>query len=101
MHQLPQYKSALTADHAAESIRLARENATRLIEDVGDVERVLWDMDRLRCEVAAHPNDGMRKYQVAFARDTGVACDKAHTFNSAQGIEVTDVPAWLDRREAA
>ena len=66
-----------------------------------DVERVLWDMDRLRSEVAAHPDNGMRKYQLAFARDTGVAWDKAHTFNAAQGIKVTDVPAWLDRREAA
>lgn len=65
-----------------------------------DVERVLWDMDRLRSEVAAYPDDGMRKYQLAFARDTGVAWDKAYTFNAAQGIEVTDVPAWLDRRKA-
>jgi hypothetical protein len=66
-----------------------------------DVERVLWDMVRLRSEVAAHPDDGMRKYQLAFARDTGIAWDKAQTFNAARGIKVTDGPAWLDRREAA
>lgn len=66
-----------------------------------DVERVLWDMDRLRSEIAAHPDDGMRKYRLAFARDTGVAWDKDRTFNAAQGIEVTDVPTWLARREAA
>ena len=66
-----------------------------------DVERVLWDVARLRSEVAAHPDDGMRKYRLAFARDTGVAWDKDRTFNAAQGIEVVDVPAWLDQREAA
>ena len=66
-----------------------------------DVERALWDMDRLRSQVAAHPDDGLRKYRLAFARDTGVAWDKDHTFNATQGIEVADVPAWLDRREGA
>ena len=66
-----------------------------------DVERVLWDIDQLRSQVAAHPDDGMRKYRLAFARDTGVAWDKDRTFNATQGIEVTDVPAWLDRQEAA
>ncbi len=64
-----------------------------------DVERALWDMDRLRSEVAAHPDDGMRKYRLAFARDSGVAWDKEKTFNAMQGMEVVDVPAWLNRRE--
>jgi nucleoside-diphosphate-sugar epimerase len=66
-----------------------------------DVERVLWDIDKLRSEVAVHPDDGMRKYRLAFARDTGVAWDKDRTFNAAHGIAVTDVAAWLGRREAA
>ena len=66
-----------------------------------DAERVLWDMDRLRSEVASHPDDVMRKYRLAFARDTGVAWEKEQTFNAAQGIAVMDVPAWLDQREAA
>ncbi|WP_184091212.1 aromatic alcohol reductase [Sphingomonas xinjiangensis] len=63
------------------------------------VERVLWDMDTLRSEVAAHPEDGMRKYHLAFARETGVAWEKECTFNVAQGIPVTDVPAWLAQRK--
>ncbi len=66
-----------------------------------DTERVLWDMDRLRSEVAAHPDDGMRKYRLAFARDTGVAWDKEQTFNAAQGMFVTDVPGWLEQRKGA
>jgi hypothetical protein len=66
-----------------------------------DVERVLWDFGKLRSEVTMHPEDGMRKYRLAFARDSGVAWDKEPTFNATQGIEVTDVPAWLNRRGLA
>jgi nucleoside-diphosphate-sugar epimerase len=62
------------------------------------VDRVLWTMDRLRSEVAANPDDGMRKYHLAFARDTGVAWTKDQTFNAEQGIAVTDVPTWLAGR---
>ena len=65
------------------------------------VERVLWDLEKLRSEVQAHPDDGMRKYRLAFARDTGVAWDKDRTFNAIHGIEAIDVPSWLDRRELA
>ncbi|MGY8605925.1 aromatic alcohol reductase [Gluconobacter cerinus] len=59
------------------------------------VTRELWEMDWLRAEVAAHPHDGIRKYRLAFARDTGVAWDKDQTFNALQGIEVTDAMTWL------
>lgn len=65
-----------------------------------DVERVLWSMERLRSEVAAHPHDGLRKYHLTFARDTGVAWDKESTFNVEQGIAVTDVATWLSHRHA-
>lgn len=61
------------------------------------VERILWNINTLRSEAATHPGDGMRKYHLAFARDTGVAWDKERTFNAAQGIAVTDVPSWLGR----
>lgn len=64
------------------------------------VERTLWDVNTLRSEVAAHPLDGMRKYHLGFARDTGVAWDKEDTFNVVQGIAVTDVPTWLAERAA-
>jgi nucleoside-diphosphate-sugar epimerase len=59
------------------------------------IDRVLWPLDRLRSEAAAHPGDGMRKYHLAFARDTGVAWDKERSFNAREGIAVTDVPTWL------
>ncbi|OQN98604.1 hypothetical protein B0A48_15867 [Cryoendolithus antarcticus] len=65
------------------------------------VERTLWDIEHLKSEVLANPNDGMRKYHLAFARDNGVAWDKSSTFNAEQGIVVTDVPTWLRRLKDA
>ncbi len=63
------------------------------------VERILWSLDTLRSEVSRYPEDAMRKYHLAFARDTGVAWDKDGTFNALHGIAVTDVPAFLAGRE--
>ncbi len=37
------------------------------------VERNLWSVPELRSELAQHPEDGMLKYRLAFARDNGVA----------------------------
>lgn len=72
------------------------ELADKLEQHLGRrIERVLWPVEKLRMEVAAHPDDGMRKYHLAFARDTGVAWEKQRTFNVAQGIPVTDVSTWL------
>jgi len=65
------------------------------------IERVLWNMDTLRSELAAHPDDGMRKYRLGFARKTGVAWDKESTFNARQGIAVIDVPTWLAGQRGA
>lgn len=60
-----------------------------------NVERVLWSMNTLRSQAAAQPDDVMRKYRLAFARDTGVAWDKELAFNVVEGIPVIDVPSWL------
>lgn len=61
------------------------------------VQRILWTIETLRSEAAAHPDDVMRRYHLAFARETGVAWDKKRTFNVTQGIPVTDVPTWLGK----
>lgn len=62
------------------------------------VERVLWSVPMLRQRAVEHPDDTMRKYHLAFARDSGVAWDKSQTFNAAEGITLTDVPTWLKAR---
>jgi hypothetical protein len=72
------------------------ELADKLERHLGrHIDRVLWPVEKLRREVTAHPDDGMRKYHLAFARDTGVAWEKQRTFNVAQDISVTDVSTWL------
>lgn len=60
-----------------------------------EVDRVLWSVPHLRADLAAHSDDGIRKYRVAFARDSGVAWPKDLTFNAEHGIAVVDVPTWL------
>lgn len=65
------------------------------------VERILWTVPELARDAAAHPSDEFRKYRLAFARDNGVAFDKAGTFNALRGIDLTDVPGWLTAQSAA
>jgi hypothetical protein len=65
------------------------------------VEWTSWDMERLRSEVAVHPEDGMRKYRLSFARSMSIARDKERTFNTTQGLEMSDVPAWREEYGSA
>ncbi|SOB87700.1 NmrA-like family protein [Sphingomonas guangdongensis] len=64
------------------------------------VARVLLDDARLRGDLETQPGDVMAKYRLGFARDTGVAWDKADTFNAALDLDVTDLPRWLSQRSA-
>lgn len=67
------------------------------------VERVLgrpmrrhcWTVPQLQADAAAHPQDTLRKYRLAFAREHGVAWPKDASFNARQGIAVTDLETWL------
>jgi hypothetical protein len=75
-----------------------RELADKVERHLGKpVERVLWTLATLRAEVDRHPDDGMRKYHLAFARSTGVAWNISSTFNVEQGLEVVDIMTWLQR----
>jgi hypothetical protein len=59
------------------------------------MQRRLLSLPQLEADVAAHPDDTMAKYRLAFARKDGVAWPKAHSFNVKQGIAVTDLVSWL------
>lgn len=59
------------------------------------VDRLLWDIAKLRSDIDTHPQDGMLQYRLAFARDNGVAWPKERTFNAERRIAVVDVPTWL------
>src|SRR5262249_32773225 len=50
------------------------------------VERVLWTVPELKADAAAHPDDTMRKYRLAFARADGVAWPMDRTFNAERGL---------------
>jgi predicted ester cyclase len=61
------------------------------------VERVLWTVPALQTDVAAHPDDTMRKYRLAFARADGVAWPKEQTFNFERNLAIEDLATWLRR----
>lgn len=73
-----------------------RELADTVDEVLGrKVERRLWSMTELKAEVAAHPDDAMGKYRLAFARPTGVAWSVDKTFSAEQQLAMVNLPAWL------
>lgn len=59
------------------------------------VERAQWELPVLAAELAAHPDDSMRKYRAVFAQGRGVAWPKAQTYNVERQIETTTVSEWL------
>lgn len=61
------------------------------------LRRVEWDIPALSADLAADPDNALKKYRVAFAQGKGVAWDIGGTFNARNGIAVTDVAAWVRR----
>jgi len=60
------------------------------------VHRIEWTVQKLNDDLAAAPDDQMRKYRAVFAQGKGVAWDKRHTFNAAHGIELTTTADWIN-----
>lgn len=59
------------------------------------VERHAWTVPELKRQLAADPDNAMRKYRAVFAEGRGVAWDKTQTFNARRGIAVSGVAQWL------
>ena len=59
------------------------------------VHRHEWTIPELKRELAADPEDAMRKYRAVFAEGRGVAWDKDETFNVRHGIAVCGLEQWL------
>ncbi|CUX70739.1 MULTISPECIES: aromatic alcohol reductase [Agrobacterium] len=55
-----------------------------------------WTVPVLMEELAADPQNMMRKYRAAFGIGRGMSWDKAGTFNVHEGIKVTDVSDWIN-----
>ncbi|WP_438752196.1 aromatic alcohol reductase [Pararhizobium sp. O133] len=55
-----------------------------------------WTVPVLMEELRDDPQNMMRKYRAAFGIGRGMAWDKAGTFNTREGIKVTDVSDWIN-----
>lgn len=61
------------------------------------VERVQWSVPALKRDLAAAPDDPLRKYRAVFAEGNGVAWDKALSYNAERGIDTVTVTQWIER----
>nr|WKF62121.1 hypothetical protein HUO10_006653 [Paraburkholderia busanensis] len=59
------------------------------------VQRAEWSVPYLRDELAAQPDDSLRKYRVVFAEGAGVSWEPARTFNAQRGIAVCGMTQWM------
>lgn len=59
--------------------------------------RELLTIDMLVAELARHPEDGMARYRLGFARGNGMWWEMATTYNAVRGIPTTNTKAWLQQ----
>ncbi|WP_454675282.1 aromatic alcohol reductase [Achromobacter pestifer] len=59
------------------------------------VRRHEWTVPELKLQLAADPENALRKYRAVFAEGRGVAWDKTQTFNAQRGIAVCGLDQWL------
>ena len=72
------------------------EVADKLQQGLGRrFNRSAWTVEHLLDELAADPQNMMRKYRAAFAQGRGVAWDKNKSFNRRRNLPVTDVASWI------
>ena len=62
------------------------------------VRRVEWSVSVLKQQLAADPDDAIRKYRVVFAEGRGVAWEMDRTFNGVRGISVMGIERWARAR---
>lgn len=60
--------------------------------------RDLLSAAMLAATCAAHPDDAMARYRLAFGRGDGMWWDKGTSYNAQRGIPTTDVKTWLASR---
>jgi NAD(P)-dependent dehydrogenase (short-subunit alcohol dehydrogenase family) len=61
------------------------------------VERVEWTVPALMADLAAAPDDSLRKYRAVFAQGKGVAWPKAQSYNADAHIETVTVGQWIEQ----
>ncbi|KAL6909143.1 hypothetical protein GGI43DRAFT_169282 [Trichoderma evansii] len=63
--------------------------------------RELWDKEELARQMREQPDSAMVKYRDTFAQGRGVAWGQEKTLNSARGMQMTDVKAYLEAMDAS
>jgi hypothetical protein len=61
------------------------------------VSRVEWSIPTLKNDLAAAPDNQIRKYRAVFAAGKGVAWDQRRTFNAQQRIDLTTTAQWIEQ----
>lgn len=61
------------------------------------VERVEWTVPALKADLAAAPDDSIRKYRAVFAEGKGVAWAKADSYNAERQIETITIGQWIEQ----
>jgi hypothetical protein len=56
-----------------------------------------WTVGKLKEDLAAAPDDPMKKYRAVFAEGKGVAWPKRHTFNDEHGFTLTTTADWVEQ----
>ncbi|PXW24747.1 aromatic alcohol reductase [Paraburkholderia caballeronis] len=59
------------------------------------LRRDAWTMPAMEAELAAQPDDTLRKYRVVFGAGRGVAWEMSRTFNAQRGFDALDVDGWM------
>lgn len=62
-------------------------------------KKIEWNLDKLRADLAAAPDDVMARYRAAFALGAGMWWDQSLTFNTRQGLDTVDVETYLRTRQ--
>ncbi|MCQ9616530.1 hypothetical protein L1889_07260 [Paenalcaligenes niemegkensis] len=109
----PEDIGRLTIEILLERPRIANEvvyvaSDTLSYRELGDLvdkvmgrrfRRELLTIDMLVAELARHPENGMARYRLGFARGDGMWWDKAGTYNAVRRIPTTDTKAWLQQNQ--
>lgn len=61
-------------------------------------EKIEWTLEKLRSDLAASPEDQMKRYRAAFALGDGMWWNKSSTYNEREGFKTVDVEEYLRAR---
>ena len=72
------------------------ERLADIVEETSarETKRILWDMKTLKDDLSIDPDNGIKKYRVAFAEAKGISWPKESTFTAEKQMKMTDVKTF-------